>query len=157
MTFQKTRTEITKISNDVKRGIEQELRIKRKVVTKKTTNSLKASSDISDLSQLTAEVTTGKSLQYIIRGRNPNGKFPVQKVNGKFELFPDLAKWKRTLNLKMPDYMLSRKIARDGIKPTPIISDALDKLNIEDRLEAAFEQDLVNVSITEVNEVFLKL
>lgn len=73
----------------------------------------------------------------IEEGRKPNGKFPPLDVIRKWIIAKGLP------NKPGLDYLISRKIALEGIKPKPYLRETIEMLpNITNDLEVALKRDV---------------
>lgn len=101
-------------------------------------------------------------LRYIEQGRQPNGKFPPpQAIRQWIDIKPVIPRPLKNGKLPTPEqltFLISRKIATEGIKPTPIIARTKEELNskYEALLEEALRSDIegyINKSIEEIKPI----
>ena len=103
----------------------------KKVATRKTIESLIGDQDVTTNS-LVIKIRARESLFFIISGRRKGAKLPVRKVNGRFELVPELREWKIAVGYRGSDYVLARGISERGIRGVPITSIVLK--NVQDKV-----------------------
>lgn len=103
----------------------------KKVATRKTIQSLRGDQDATT-NKVIIKINANESLFFIISGRRKGAKLPVRKVNGQFELVPELREWKVAVGYRGADYILAKGISERGIKGIPITSIVLEK--VQDRI-----------------------
>lgn len=94
---------------------------------------------------------------WIIRGRRPGGKLPVQKVGDEFKLFPDLAEWRDAVIPQAEDFPLAKHIAVKGITPTPDLLEKpfeLIRNNFNELIIALVQEEFAKQLGFRINEIF---
>lgn len=117
---------------------ERVLKEKKKVVTKTTIDSLTGETKETDTRAIIT-MLANESLQFIIQGRKKGAKYPGRVVNGKFEVFDELKKWKEVTGFEGSDFILAKTISEKGIKPVAIMFEVL--ANVEQQVYAVIQQE----------------
>jgi len=118
------------VSGILRRAYQDTLLQNKKVVTRKTYNSIEVDWRVEN-GVMRQTVSARESLLFIIKGRRPGAKLPVKKTEKGFELVDELAEWVVAVGFGGSHYLLARKIARDGIKGVPITDMALQQIKRE--------------------------
>lgn len=113
-----SRKAFLQLRRDSVKYLRRKLKEKNKYATGRTYKSIRGKITLS-FSRNTLDIYADPSIIYIDRGRKAGGKFPPKQP---------IEEWVRAKNIKPRDgisqaslvYLIRRKIARDGIKPTPI-------------------------------------
>lgn len=99
--------------------------------------------------------------KYIESGRKPGSFPPVDAIRRWIQVKPIVPK--RDSNGRLPStnqltYLIGRKIATKGIKPVPVLKDALARLNaeMEVAIDRAIEQDITTEMTNLVTYLFTK-
>ena len=137
---------------------ERVLAEKKKVITGKTLRSLSGQSSETSRRVL-IKFLADESLNFIQQGRRKGAKYPGRVVNGKFEVFPELKRWKEAVGFQGSDFILARSISEKGIKPTPIIEEVLGR--VEQRVYDIIDEEWTEVAgefvLSEVRQSFRAL
>lgn len=144
---------LTKIGQLGKNNLKLNLQRLNKVATGGTLNSIDFRIDFSERKS-SISVVANEAIIFIDAGRQAGSKMPPSKpiedwVIQKGIKFSD--KKNRPLPVKVMAFLIGRKIARDGIKPTNVISDTFTansfRAKIADSIQkAALEDITVNLS-----------
>lgn len=137
------------------KGYKDTLRKYKKYATKKTHDSIEYEISIND-KELSVKIFAAKSLIYIEFGRRKGAKLPVQKVNGSFELVPELKEWVKAVGYGGSHYYLAKIISERGIKAIPITDIVIQTIEkeIQEIMIDWFKIETVNKMISTVKRNF---
>lgn len=128
-----------------------------KVVTRKTIDSLRFEVELND-SELIIKLIARDSFLFIMTGRRPGGKLPVENVGGQWRLKPDLEAWKKAVGYLGADYVLAKSIADKGIPPTPVLSRVQEIIEapIKNAITAFVGKEISKNIATELKTIYKK-
>lgn len=151
--YEQQRKLLTKIGQLGKNNLKLNLQKINKVASGATLNSIDFSIDFTP-SKSSVSVSANEAIIFIDAGRKAGSKMPPIKpiedwLSQKGIKFLD--KKNRPLPLKVQAFLVARKIARDGIKPTNILENTFSKGSFIEKIEdsitkAGLEDIQINLS-----------
>lgn len=143
-----TRTYLRQIGSDAVAAFRQVLLKNDKKATGLTMDSIRHEEELTS-EKATIKIFGDESVQYINDGRPPNSKMPPSIFSRKGRR---LDRWFGAVGIprtKSADFLVRRKIGRDGIKPVPVLEEGKEAIKplAKAKFEEAIRKDIYEIGL----------